>query len=138
MIVSQKKQNALRSELTSSFKKRVFPKMWEFAVLTASTLPIDDREVLRGKINDWVKNFLPKLKRESTSTDKCRILASLDRQKFINKDTGKNWRFCEFEAKSKCSVFDKDNIKIDEFNTTVVCGQNSVSVPNYDRIQMRL
>ena len=94
MIVSQK---AVRSEQTSSFKKRVFPKMWEFAVLTASTLPIDDREVLRGKINDWVKNFLPKLKRESTSTEKCRILASLDRQKFINKDTAKKWRFCEFD-----------------------------------------
>jgi len=42
----------------------------ELALLTALTLNTDEREVLRDKINEWVKLFLPKLERKSTRTEK--------------------------------------------------------------------
>jgi len=63
----------------------LFQKMLtEFALLAALTLNADEREVLRDKINDWVKWFMPKLDIESTRSDKCRLVASVDRQQFKN------------------------------------------------------
>ena len=56
----------------------------EFALLTALTLNEDEREALRGEINEWVKCFLPKLERQSTRTEKCRLVASVERQVFEN------------------------------------------------------
>ncbi|CBY40980.1 unnamed protein product [Oikopleura dioica] len=54
----------------------------EFLWLTALTLNEDEREALKGEINEWVKCFLPKLERESTRTDKCRLVASVERHEF--------------------------------------------------------
>jgi len=89
----------------------------EFALLTALTLNSDEREVLRDKINKWVKCFLPKLERESTRTEKCRLIASVERQEFEDGWNTRNWRFCKFDG-NKGFIFDKDKNKLEEFKVT--------------------
>ena len=54
----------------------------EFCFLAALTLNEDERAVLRTEIDEWVKYFLPKLERESTRTEKCRLIASVERHEF--------------------------------------------------------
>jgi hypothetical protein len=49
----------------------------EFAFLATLTLNADEIEALRIEINNWVKCFLPRLKRESTRTAQCRLIASV-------------------------------------------------------------
>ena len=65
----------------------------EFCFLAALTLNSDEKAVLRGEIDEWVKLFLPKLERESTRTEKCRLIASVERQEFREEyDTAADWR----------------------------------------------
>ena len=74
--------------------------MTEFALLTALTLNSDEREVLRDKMDEWVKCFLPKLERKSTRTEKCRLIASVERQEFERDWSAEKWRFCKFVGKN--------------------------------------
>ena len=66
----------------------------EFCFLAALTLNEDERAVLRGEIDEWVKSFLPKLERESTREEKCRLIASVERHEFEDIFNASKWRFC--------------------------------------------
>jgi len=68
----------------------------EFALLATLTLNENEREALRIEINNWVKCFLPKLKRESTRTARCRLIASVERHEFGDKWNTETWRFFKF------------------------------------------
>ena len=85
----------------------------EFCFLAALTLNEDERAVLRGEIDEWVKRFLPKLERESTRTEKCRLIASVERHEFGNDSNAKDWRFCKFVGKNGI-IFDKEKYKLEE------------------------
>jgi hypothetical protein len=89
----------------------------EFLWLTLLTLKENEREALRGKFNEWLKCFLPKLKRESTRTAKCRLLASVERHEFVDEYIAINWRFCKFVG-NKGILFDKNEKKREEFEAT--------------------
>jgi len=89
----------------------------EFLWLTALTLNKDEKEALRGEINEWVKLFLPKLERESTRTEKCRLVASVERSEFEDKNNSIFWRFCKFVGK-KGIIFDEDQKRLEEFEAT--------------------
>jgi len=89
----------------------------EFALLTALTLNSDEREVLRDKIDEWVKLFLPKLERESTRTEKCRLVASVERHEFGRFGSARNWRFCKFDG-NKGILFDENEEELEEFKAT--------------------
>jgi len=85
--------------------------------LTALTLNEDEKEALRGEINEWVKLFLPKLERESTRTEKCRLVASVERHKFRDKSNAVEWRFCKFVGK-KGLLFDDKKQQLGKFKPT--------------------
>ena len=68
----------------------------DFALLTVLTLNSDERETLRGEINEWVKCFLPKIEKVSTRMAKCRLVASVERQEFRDYWSAVKWRFCKF------------------------------------------
>ena len=87
----------------------------EFCFLAALTLNEDERAVLRGEIDEWVKCFLPKLERESTRTEKCRLIASVERHEFGGYWNAENWRFCKFVGKNRI-IFDDD--KEEKFKIT--------------------
>ncbi|CBY39015.1 unnamed protein product, partial [Oikopleura dioica] len=89
----------------------------EFALLTALTLNEDEREVLRDKINEWVKLFLPKLERKSTRTEKCRLFASVERHEFEADSTAVHWQFCKFVGKNGI-IFDRNKIQLKKFKAT--------------------
>ena len=89
----------------------------EFLWLTALTLNKDEKEALRGEINEWMKLFLTKLERESTRTEKCRLVASVERNEFRDKLRAKYWRFCKFVGK-KGIIFDEDLERLEEFEAT--------------------
>ncbi|CBY13855.1 unnamed protein product [Oikopleura dioica] len=89
----------------------------EFALLTALTLNSDEREVLRDKIDEWVKLFLPKLERESTRTEKCRLIASVERHEFEDDSNAADWRFCKFVGKNGI-IFNEDKRQIQKFKAT--------------------
>ena len=88
----------------------------EFLRLTVLTLNENEKEALRGRLNEWLKCFLPKLKRESTRTAKCRLLASVERHELRYDNYAVRWRFCKFDGK-KGILFDK-NKKLEEFEAT--------------------
>ena len=89
----------------------------EFLWLTALTLNKDEKEALRGEINEWVKLFLPKLERESTRTEKCRLVASVERNEFGDDWKAEYWRFCKFIGK-KGIIFDEDKNQLKKFEAT--------------------
>ena len=67
-----------------------------FSFLSSLTLCEDEKKTLRKEINDWTTNFLPKLKRESTRTEKCRLIASVERHDFGDMWNARGWKFCRF------------------------------------------
>ena len=89
----------------------------EFCFLAALTLNEDERAVLRSEIDKWVKCFLPKLERESTRTEKCRLIASVERHEFGDNFIAKEWRFCKFVGKNGI-IFDDNKKEIEKFKLT--------------------
>jgi len=87
----------------------------EFCFLAALTLNEHERAVLRNEIDNWLKYFLPKLERESTRTEKCRLIASVERHEFGGYWNAENWRFCKFVGKNRI-IFDDD--KEEKFKIT--------------------
>ena len=89
----------------------------EFLWLTLLTLKENEREALRVKIGEWVKCFLPKLKRESTRNAKCRLLASVERHEFGHERYAERWRFCKFDG-NRGIIFDGHKDELEEFEAT--------------------
>ena len=89
----------------------------EFLWLTCLTLKKYKRKKLRGKLDEWLKCFLPKLKRESTRTEKCRLVASVERHELGDKENVIDWQFCKFVG-NKGIIYDKDEYKKEEFEAT--------------------
>ncbi|CBY10809.1 unnamed protein product [Oikopleura dioica] len=89
----------------------------EFCLLAALTLNSDEREVLRNEIDEWVKCFLPKLERVSTREEKCRLIASVERQEFEDDMNAYYWRFCKFVGKNGM-ILDAEKRKIQKFKIT--------------------
>jgi len=89
----------------------------EFCFLAALTLNEDERAILRTEIDKWVKSFLPKLERESTRTEKCRLIASVERQEFRRHGYASNWRFCKFVGKNGI-IFDDFKKELEKFKIT--------------------
>jgi hypothetical protein len=89
----------------------------EFLWLTLLTLNENEREALRGRFDEWLKCFLPKLKIESTRTAKCRLLASVERHEFGKVLNAANWRFCKFDG-NEGILFDQDRKQLEEFEAT--------------------
>ena len=89
----------------------------EFLWLTLLTVNDDEREILREKVNQWVKLFLSKLCRETTRTAKCRLIASVERHEFEDEENAVDWRFCKFDE-NKGFLFDQDKVLLEEFPST--------------------
>ena len=89
----------------------------EFCFLAALTLNEHERAILRGEIDEWVKCFLPKLKRESTRTEKCRLIASIERHEFGRDWKARDWRLCKFVGKIGI-IFNDEKEEQEKFKIT--------------------
>jgi len=91
----------------------------EFCFLAAGffSLNEDERAILRNEIDEWVKLFLPKLERESTRTEKCRLIASVERKEFARVRNAVKWRFCKFVGNNGI-IFNDEKEKLEKFKIT--------------------
>ncbi|CBY12417.1 unnamed protein product [Oikopleura dioica] len=89
----------------------------EFGFLAVLTLNSDEREILRNEIDEWVECFLPKLERESTREDKCRLVASVKRHEFGDYNHARPWGYCKFVGNTGI-IFWEENIELERFKTT--------------------
>ena len=89
----------------------------EFALLAALTLSDDETQTLNGEIDKWLGIFLPKLKRESTRTEKCRLLASVERHDFGDLWNARGWQFCRFVG-NQGIIYDSEKNERERFAQT--------------------
>jgi len=66
--------------------------------LTASSLDENDRKYWRQRITEWAENvFLPKFVRRTDRTEKCRLVASVERHTFDDDLFAMQWNQFKFE-----------------------------------------
>ena len=104
----------------------------EFCLLAALTLNDDVRQILRDKIKNWAECFLPKLKRESTREEQCRLVASVERHKFREDEVAYSWIFFKFVGDEGFLFDDEKKQLLDEFKATsfqkkILCENPSLS-----------
>ena len=87
-----------------------------YQLLTAVKLDEEKKEKLRDKISNWAENvFIPKLRRKSNRTEKCRLVASVERHTFQNDLFALSWKHFKFEndsEKSKGAIVEGQRKKI--------------------------
>ena len=71
----------------------------------------------REKVECWLKEFLPKLKRTTSRTQKCRLLESVERLNFNDDRYAGWWKFVKFD-KEGCGTIFRKNRKLEEFEQT--------------------
>jgi len=101
-------------------------------MLTDLKLNEDKKQILRDEIEEWVKKkFLPKLERETVRTQKCRLVASVERHTFDDDNYAARWKHFKSEEKSEIEIVDGQKKEIGEkMNTT--CFQKKILRQNSD------
>jgi len=79
-------------------------------------VPDHQKELSRENLNKWLVKFLPKLKRTTTRTAKCRLICSIERKDFSIDEYAQYWKEVTFEN-GKCRVHAK-NLLADESELT--------------------
>ena len=87
-------------------------------------LPIWERENGKQEMEIWLTGFLAKLKRNSTRTQKCRLISSVERMKFEEDLHAVLWQCVRF-GEEEAEIFDKDedsleNIKLTRFQKNLL------------------
>jgi hypothetical protein len=105
------------SELKTSSKNRV-------------KLPIWERENEKEEMDIWLTGFLAKLKRDSTRTQKCRLISSVERMQFKNDYHAVDWQYVQF-GEEEAEIFEKNKrslqkIKLTEFQKMILESDSSL------------
>ena len=74
---------------------------------TKAALPVWERENGKEEIEIWLVDFLAKLKRTTTRTQKCRLILSVERMQFEDDWHAVNWQFVRFD-KDEAEIFWED------------------------------
>jgi len=81
-------------------------------------VPNHPKELSRENLENWLIKFLPKLKRTTTRTAKCRLICSIERKDFTIDEYAQYWREVTF-GNGKCRVHAK-NLLVNESELTVL------------------
>lgn len=88
-------------------------------------VPDHPSELGRKKVKKWLKKFIPKLKRTTSRTQKCRLIESVERVSFKNHENAYFWKYVKFEKtgirglwKKKGKIFNKKKKNLEEFELT--------------------
>ena len=68
----------------------------------------------RAEIGKWARDFLQKLKRESTRNEKCRLIASVERLEFGNDWNAVQWQYCRFVG-DEGIIYDEEKNELERF-----------------------
>ena len=85
--------------------------------------PVWERENGKEEIGKWLTGFLAKLKRNSTRTEKCRLISSVERMTFEDIHYAAWWKYVRF-GEDEAEIFRKnksslEKIKLTDFQKTL-------------------
>jgi hypothetical protein len=94
-------------------------------------VPIWERENGKREMKIWLTGFLAKLKRNSTRTQKCRLILSVERIKFEKDVYAAWWQYVRF-GEEEAEIFNKDKrilekIKLTEFQKMILQSDSSLT-----------
>jgi len=92
--------------------------------------PIWERENGKEEMEIWLTGFLAKLKRNSTRTQKCRLISSVERMKFEDDRYALFWEYVRF-GEEEAEIFEKDKrsiqkLKLTEFQKMILESDSSL------------
>ena len=90
-------------------------------------------ELEREEIEKWVDGFSKKIKRKTTRTQKCRLIAAVERMTFREDGYVCWWQYCEFDGE-KGTIFWGDQFnrrKLEDFELSEIQKQVLLSEPNF-------
>ena len=70
-------------------------------------------ELEREEVEKWLDGFLKKIKRKTTRTQKCRLIAAVERMTFRKDNNAYWWQYCEFDG-DKGTIFRDDQFDQDK------------------------
>jgi hypothetical protein len=80
-------------------------------------LPIWERENGKQEMEIWLTGFLAKLKRNSTRTQKCRLILSVERMNFEDNWNAVLWQYVRF-GEEEAEIFEKDKTSLEKIKVT--------------------
>ena len=92
--------------------------------------PIWEREKGKKEMKIWLTGFLAKLKRNSTRTQKCRLISSIERMNFEKDDNAAVWQYVRF-GENEAEIFRKkktslEKIKLTKFQKMILKSDSSL------------
>ena len=86
-------------------------------------LPVWERENGKTEVEKWLTGFFAKLKRNSTRTQKCRLILSVERMKFKSDWNAEWWQYVQF-GDEEAAIFNKhqtfEKLKLTKFQKTIL------------------
>ena len=100
----------------------------EMAML--ASLRIDDHppELNKKKVKQWLRRFVPKLKRTSSRSNKCRLISAVERTQFRVDKNAFYWQFCKFDG-TMGAIFNQWKEKKEDFEMTQIQKQIILAEP---------
>ena len=105
------------------------------ALLSSLRLSDAEEKKTRTEIDVWLKGFLPKIKRETTRKEQCRLLASVERMEFGNNLNAEYWQFCRFVGK-EVIIFDEDKNELERLKQTSLQRKILSKNPNLENVEI--
>ena len=104
-------------------------------------LPVWEKENGKEEIGNWIIGFLAKLKRNSTRTEKCRLISSVERMTFEEDKYAIWWKYARFgEDEADIIAYDKDflqKIKLTEFQKMILNSNKNLKNVMIDRSEIK-
>ena len=80
-------------------------------------VPVWERENGKEEMEIWLTGFLPKLKRNSTRTQKCRLISSVERMLFKIDWHAVRWEYVRF-GEEEAEIFFKGEVSLEKIKLT--------------------
>ena len=102
--------------------------------------PVWERENGKEEIGNWLTGFLPKLKRNSTRTEKCRLISSVERMTFEDDQYAYLWQYVRF-GEDEGEIFYKNRslqkIKLTDFQKMILNSNANLKNEMISRSEIR-
>ena len=110
------------------------------AMRKGDDLPVWERENGKREFEKLLTGFLAKLKRNSTRTEKCRLISSVERMTFEDDDCAGWWKNVRF-GEDEVEIFDKfrclQKIKLTEFQKMILISNSNLKNVMISRSEIR-
>jgi hypothetical protein len=104
-------------------------------------LPVWERKNGKRELEKWLTGFLAKLKRNSTRTQKCRLILSVERMTFEKDRYAVWWKYVQF-GEDKLEIFGKfgflQKIKLTKFQKMILNSNSNLKNVIISRSEIRV